>query len=141
MARQSRGIRNNNPGNIKYVKSTNWRGKVSDSEKKDSTFEEFTEMKYGVRALARILKSYVKNPKVRTLQDMINRFAPPVENNTSAYVKRVAKDLEVDIDVLGSKLVNNPVLFEQLIYSITKHETGKDIGIDVIKDGIILERS
>lgn len=137
---QSRGIRNNNPGNIKYVKSTAWKGKVNDSDKKDETFEEFTEMKYGVRALARILKNYVKNPTVKTLDDMINRFAPPVENNTSAYVSRIAKALGVESTVLGSKLVNNPVLFEQLVHEITKHETGIDIGLDVVKEGIILER-
>ena len=48
---EPRGIRNNNPGNIRNSDATDWKGEVPTMAKRDNTFEEFTDMAHGYRAL------------------------------------------------------------------------------------------
>ena len=50
-----RGIRNNNPLNLRV--GNNWKGEVS--QPTDHTFEQFTEMKWGVRAAFIVLRNYI----------------------------------------------------------------------------------
>ena len=50
-----RGIRNNNPLNIR--KGNNWKGEVSSST--DGEFEQFVSMQMGIRAGFKILKNYM----------------------------------------------------------------------------------
>ena len=50
----TRGERNNNPGNIR--KGSNWQGLAP--EQTDSAFGQFTEAKWGIRALAKVLLQY-----------------------------------------------------------------------------------
>jgi hypothetical protein len=73
-----RGTRNKNPGNIKLT-SLSWRGKVPNSENTDGTFEQFTEMPFGIRALYRLLVTYVNKYKLRSVDDIIDRYAPSGE--------------------------------------------------------------
>lgn len=88
----SRGLRNNNPGNIRLSR-TLWQGEVRPSQ--DKAFCQFTSMAYGYRALIKLLQNYRKVNGCRTMADFINRWAPPVENNTSGYIQRVCRDLQV----------------------------------------------
>jgi hypothetical protein len=82
-----RGIRNNNPGNIKL--GTNWDG-LSD-EQNDDVFCQFKEPVWGIRALMRILLTYRFNHNIRTIEKIIDRWAPPSENNTEAYIAFVCR--------------------------------------------------
>jgi hypothetical protein len=77
-----RGVRNNNPGNIKKSK-TKWLGKV-DGE--DTVFETFDTMDHGIRALTVILKTYILKYKLDTIPAIIKRFAPSIENATPKYI-------------------------------------------------------
>lgn len=87
-----RGLRNNNPGNIR--KSTDkWKGLAV--KQTDSAFYVFTEMKWGYRALIRILQNYRKKSNCMTIAEMISRWAPSSENNTSAYIRKVCSDMQV----------------------------------------------
>ena len=88
----SRGIRNNNPGNIRITKDK-WQGLREKQE--DKSFFQFTEMKWGYRALIRTLQNYRKRHGCATIADFIKRWAPPVENNTSSYITRVCKEMQV----------------------------------------------
>lgn len=88
----SRGIRNNNPGNIRITKDK-WQGLREKQE--DKSFFQFTEMKWGYRALIRTLQNYRKRHGCATIADFIKRWAPPVENNTSGYITRVCKEMQV----------------------------------------------
>src|SRR5574343_277229 len=84
-----RGIRNNNPGNL--VRSNNaWLGKIPYSESADTHFEQFTQLRYGLRALMRDIYSDFNKGKT-TVTALINEFAPAFENNTSAYINSVIK--------------------------------------------------
>ena len=56
MEQTTRGIRNNNPLNIKFVKRNKWTGRVPEEQKTDPLFEEFTDMVYGLRAAIVLLR-------------------------------------------------------------------------------------
>lgn len=87
-----RGLRNNNPGNIRITKDK-WKGLRPVQE--DKEFFQFTEMKWGYRALIRTLQNYHRLHGCRTIADFINRWAPVHENNTSGYISRVCKEMQV----------------------------------------------
>ena len=103
-----RGLRNNNPGNIRVSKD-NWLGKIPADKKKDKDFEEFSSMAHGYRALIKNLQNYHLIHKLNTVEQFINRWAPPVENNTKGYIDRVCKDLKVqpsfEVDVFSKKIM------------------------------------
>ena len=77
----SRGLRNNNPGNIRLSATTLWQGEIRPS--RDRSFCQFRTMAYGYRALIKLLQNYRRNNGCRTIADFINRWAPPVADNTS----------------------------------------------------------
>lgn len=88
----ARGLRNNNPGNIRLSR-TLWQGEVRPSQ--DKSFCQFRGMDYGYRALIKLLQNYRTLNACRTMADFINRWAPPVENNTSGYIRRVCAEMQV----------------------------------------------
>lgn len=87
-----RGLRNNNPGNIRITKDK-WKGLRPVQE--DMEFFQFTEMKWGYRALIRTLQNYRRRHGCQTIADFIRRWAPEHENNTSGYISRVCKEMQV----------------------------------------------
>lgn len=87
-----RGIRNNNPLNIR--KGNNWKGEVCSST--DSEFEQFVSMQWGIRAGFKILKNYMTGyggrvKPITNIHDIIHRWAPPSENNSRAYIDSVCR--------------------------------------------------
>ena len=84
---QPRGIRNNNPGNIRWDGKTQWQGMAGVD---DAGFVIFDTPNNGIRAMARVLASYGRRGVV-TVADIIRTWAPPNENNTPAYVESVAR--------------------------------------------------
>jgi hypothetical protein len=114
----SRGIRNNNPGNIRI--GINWLGRVVPG--KDVSFVEFKTMPYGVRALYIDLINKHKSG-LRTIRDIIYRYAPPSENLTDAYVAAVAQSMKIGASTPFAPTVKNLNAFAK---AIVKHENGKD---------------
>lgn len=98
MDQRPRGIRNNNPGNIRH--GANWYGLNPDGKKIDSAFCVFTDLIYGIRALAKVLVNYKKIHGLNTVRQIISRYAPPNENQTTAYIQSVAKQLGVYPDTI-----------------------------------------
>ena len=88
----NRGIRNNNPLNIRRS-ATRWQG--AREEQKDKSFVQFKSMAYGYRAAWKILQSYYerfsRQGKPFTVRNIISRWAPPTENDTEAYIIQVLK--------------------------------------------------
>lgn len=115
---QPRGIRNNNPGNIRH--GDKWLG-LSDKQS-DSSFCTFKTPVYGIRAMAKILLNYQMVYGLKTLAGIIHRWAPPNENDTCSYIDSVAEVLGVapkeEIDV------GNPIVMAKLIKAIIRHENG-----------------
>lgn len=95
-----RGIRNNNPGNLRH--GSPWQGLVH--AVKDPSFCQFTLPVYGIRAIAVTLSTYHRKrladdgSPIDTLFEAISRWAPSFENHTLAYADYVAHVLS---DVLG----------------------------------------
>ena len=89
---ESRGIRNNNPLNIRHS-ADRWEG--ARIEQTDKSFVQFQTMAYGYRAAWKVLESYWKHFKRQrqpfTVAHIIARWAPPSENHTDAYVSTVLK--------------------------------------------------
>lgn len=117
----SRGIRNNNPGNIRW--GDKWKGLKADGKDQDPSFCVFIKPEYGIRALAKILRNYRVLHKITTVAGIIHRFAPPTENNTVAYINHVAEVLKVDTDDTIDVRDNNTML--KLIKAIILHENGE----------------
>ena len=89
---ESRGMRNNNPLNIRHS-ADRWEG--AREEQTDKSFVQFKTMAYGYRAAWKVLESYWKHFKTQrqpfTVCSIIVRWAPPSENATDTYVRTVLK--------------------------------------------------
>lgn len=94
-----RGLRNNNPGNIR-INNDLFQGEVRPS--RDKSFKQFETMAYGYRAMFKILRNYLRIYKLDTIRKMIGRWAPENENNTSAYVSLVSSYSGIGADDLIS---------------------------------------
>lgn len=90
-----RGLRNNNPGNIRKSKTV-WQGEVVPST--DRSFKQFKSMPYGYRAMIKLLQNYSRLNGCHTLRTMISRWAPPSENDTRSYISTVSKLTGIDPD-------------------------------------------
>jgi hypothetical protein len=119
---KSRGIRNNNPGNLKLT-GINWQGKIPKSKNTDENhlFEQFTTMSYGIRAMLRDIVHDIDKGK-NTIRKLISEFAPIDENNTERYIQVVSSSLGFHADS-PIKSIDNDYLF-RLAKAIIKHENG-----------------
>lgn len=132
ISKVTRGLRNNNPGNIRHS-SAQWVGKAP--VQNDDEFVSFTDAVYGLRALAVTLRTYFNKYGLRTVRGIINRWAPPSENDTGAYVNSVARALQVSPDQTLDFYQHLP----SLIVAIVKHENGtQPYSLATIREAISL---
>ena len=124
---QTRGEKNCNPGNIER-NATLWQGMAAD-QSADSRFIVFINPGWGIRALAKILLTYNKQG-LNTVRKIIDKWAPPVENDTGAYVNHVAEMVGVDEDTVIQ--VRDPETLELLTKGIIAHENGRIIYDDAL---------
>ncbi|HHS3623427.1 TPA: structural protein [Proteus mirabilis] len=94
MTRPARGERNNNPGNIRH--GSKWQG--LSAQQTDPSFCQFVSPEYGIRAIYVLMRTYEKKYGLCSIREIINRYAPPKENNTEGYIQRVAKELNVSTE-------------------------------------------
>lgn len=95
MTKMSRGLRNNNPGNIR-LGSFKYKGEKAKSS--DSAFRQFESLEWGYRAMFVLLHTYATKHNCRTLREMINRYAPPTENFTDGYIRCVTNATHLSAD-------------------------------------------
>jgi len=117
-SREPRGIRNNNPGNIEN-NGINWNG--LSSQQTDSRFYQFESPEYGIRAMARILNNYQTLYGISTIRGLVDRWAPPNENDTESYITHVAKAAGVGPD----QVIDVAQHLDKIIPVMIKHENGK----------------
>lgn len=113
-----RGIRNNNPGNIRRT-SIAWGGEIPDSQKTDTAFEQYITFEHGVRASIKNARTHVNNGH-NTIAKLITKWAPPVENNTAAYIAFVEK--ETGIPRNNGLVFTNKETVKAVIKAICKYE-------------------
>lgn len=82
----TRGLKNNNPGNI-VLDGRVWLGEVVPSS--DKRFKQFKTRAYGYRAIFVNLAAYIRNGH-NTIEKIITRWAPAFENNTASYIAHIA---------------------------------------------------
>lgn len=85
-ASDPRGIRNNNPGNIKYNPANQWQGQVGS----DGTFCKFDTMENGLRAMFVLLRNYCQLYNLCTIAQIASRWAPAGANNPATYGQSVS---------------------------------------------------
>jgi hypothetical protein len=96
-------------------------------------------MPYGVRALYIDLINKHKSG-LRTIRDIIYKYAPPTENLTDAYIASVAQSMKLGANTLFAPTAKN---FTALAKAIVKHENGKDANMVLASDyaaGLALAR-
>ena len=127
----ARGIRNNNPGNIRH--GDPWQGLCPDQSDKD--FCTFLSPEYGVRAMARILLNYKKRHGLNTIHGIISRWAPLSENDTASYIKAVSAACHVN----PTEVIDVAEYLPDLIPAIIHHENGvQPYDMATIHSGIAL---
>jgi len=123
----SRGIRNNNPGNIEV--GDPWQGikteDLSPLQAKEARFLVFKTPEMGVRAMAKIIGgTYRTKHGLTTTRGIISRWAPPEDNNdTESYIKAVSEFMGVaDDERLDT---TNPSVLRLLMAGMIRHENGE----------------
>lgn len=121
LSNEVRGLRNNNPGNIR-ISNTNWQGKVPVALNTDGSFEQFVSYPYGIRALIKLLNTYYNKYQLQSVSAIINRFAPSNENNTKGYINEVAQKMKVTPE---QKIPLSYFNIKVLVFAIDFIENGK----------------
>lgn len=126
----SRGLRNNNPGNIRRSKVC-YKGEVRPS--RDPDFKEFSTMAYGYRAVFVLLDTYRSRYGLTTIRQMLNRYAPPTENFTEGYVRFVADYSGVMPDeVIDTRSEKDMI---PIVAAMSKIENGVAANIEDVERG------
>lgn len=122
-----RGLRNNNPGNIRRNNDV-FQGEKTSS---DREFKQFKLMAYGYRAIFKILSNYGRNYHLKTIRQMIGRWAPENENDTGAYVKAVSDYAGIPAD--DPIDINDREQMIRIVAGMSKVENGREADMsDVI---------
>ena len=115
-----RGLRNNNPGNIRK-NSDVFQGEKTSSDKE---FKQFKSMAYGYRAIFKILSNYYRNYKLDTIRKIIGRWAPENENDTDAYIKAVSDYAGIPAD--DPVDINDREQMTRIVAGMSKVENGRE---------------
>lgn len=124
-----RGIRNNNPLNIRI--GNTWLGEVD--KPTDSSFEQFVTMEYGLRAAFLILRRYIRRYKKDTISSIISTWAPETENSTQAYIDSVSK--QTNIPAGATIKYEDRETMCKLVAAMAKVECGQPIPEEKIYKG------
>ncbi len=118
---QTRGRRNNNPGNIEYGAFAREMGATGS----DGRFAIFPDMATGSKAMAMLLSRYSQRG-IGTVEEVINRWSNPKESvdRNAAYISGVR-------GALGTKPgehidLSNPQTVATLVSAMGRHESGFD---------------
>lgn len=84
-------IGRNNPFNIRFTKANKWIGQTGETR----GFCDFDTIEHGVRAAAYLLMISYRKQEIYTYAGVINKFAPPSENDSARYVEFVCGCLHV----------------------------------------------
>ena len=121
-----RSVRNQNPGNIES-NLIPWAGlQPIDLQTADQRAEQrfcvFINAKMGFRALAVLLLRYRYTHMLTNVEQIIGRYAPPVENATGAYVKSVCDGMGVE--PTATLNLNDPQVMTAMCRAIATQESG-----------------
>lgn len=116
----TRGIRNNNPGNLDYVPMWAKQGATRETGN-NGRFAAFATPEEGLRALAVQLKRYA-NAGEDSVYKIIKKYAPETENNTIAYMNAVARRMGTGINTRLN--MSDPAIMQKIMNEIIRFENG-----------------
>ena len=129
---KSRGLRNNNPLNIRRS-AEQFQGEIKG---KDKSFKTFLSLPYGYRAGFVILGTYLSQG-LNTIEKIIAHWAPPTENDTESYITHVER---------WSGVLRNKVLtassgadFILIVAAMSFVENGQNADISAVQAGFKLQ--
>lgn len=120
----TRGERNCSPGNLRYDKKIHWHG-LAQPPQDDGGYCIFTTALWGIRALARDLLVANEDDGLKTVMEIIDRFAPASENNTAAYIEAVCDAMGVEPD--KSLDLTDAGQLQVFAHAVILHENGRCI--------------
>lgn len=126
----SRGLRNNNPGNLRRTKDR-WKGLRPIQT--DKEFFQFKDMAHGYRAMMITLQNYVRRHGCRTMAGIIKRYAPPTENNTQKYLAYVCN--EMGVPTTYEPDVEDKATMCALVSAMSRMENGVDADPEEVEAG------
>ena len=121
-----RGFRNNNPLNIRI--GNTWVGEVVNPT--DTQFEQFTSMVYGLRAGFVLIRRYMERYHLRTIREIVYRWAPPTENYTGWYIDKVCNITGMEADTIMS--FDDKSTMCKLVYAMVQVECGEGLPYEQI---------
>lgn len=127
-----RGIRNNNPLNIRI--GNVWMGEVMCPT--DLEFEQFMSMEYGIRAAFVILRRYIRHYHLDTVQQIVSRWAPRSENQTDSYIATVCQQMGIEKDT-PIKYEDRETMYK-LVEAMSLVECGQKVPMSKIEKGYAL---
>lgn len=130
----SRGMRNNNPLNIRRDRRNRWMGMAATQT--DAKFVQFATLRMGYRAAFVLLRNYM-DKGVNTIGRIIRRWAPAADNNaTQGYIDFVARHTGTEAD--------EPLRFDQeqrmvdMVCAMAQMETGVVADRHIVEQGYLL---
>lgn len=130
----SRGLRNNNPLNIRKD-GRRWEGEKEPST--DKSFKQFISMAYGYRAAFVNLATYLERG-ADTIDKIIRRWAPPSENNTEGYIKHVEAWSGIDRNKKLLK-IGSKEDYIKIVCAMSRVENGVPAVEDDVRRGFALQ--
>jgi hypothetical protein len=133
-----RGLRNNNPGNMEHT-TIKWEGLAPSADERFATFKS---PEYGVRAMAKNLRTYGRKHGVKSINDIIARWSNDSDptnkkGQQKAYANYVATKTGYGVDQTLD-LEDPNVLFD-LVKAMSLHENGNvTYPDDVLREGVRL---
>lgn len=114
----TRGIRNNNPGNLNYIGQA---GATLEGGA-NGRFATWKTPREGLQALANQLRLY-GDRGLDTIRKVINKYAPSSENDTNGYVNNLAMFMGIDPDE-HFDVKTDPAALSMLMRGIIQQENG-----------------
>lgn len=118
-----RGLRNNNPLNIRI--GNNWLGERAPRDCDDPEFEQFVAMVYGLRAAFCIIRRYIRHYHRGTIRQIITSWAPANENDTERYIQFVSHETGINPD--ETILYEDKPTMCALVRAMARMEVGKSL--------------
>ena len=129
------GIRNNNPLNIRVGKSK-WQGeRPLPAPPLGECFCKFESIEWGLRAAFCLLRTYATKYRLYSVRDIITRWAPPSENDTTSYIRHVCQ-----LTGFGGNQRLTEKDWPRLVKAMARMECGVELEDDVIQKGFQLYR-
>lgn len=124
MEKITRGIRNNNPLNIR-LSSSAWKGRLPECEQTDRSFVQFVGMEYGFRAAFVLIRNYISQYGCNSIEKIVSRWAPPADGNqTEKYIRDVCR-----LTGIGGRapLAQTDPRLKDIVWAMAQIESGAGI--------------